>query len=101
MGLAEIRALREGQFEQPMSEIAGAKDILAALAEEAVAEVAVQGIAPDAIRTEYRAFLRHKGSHQALELDFGTEADLRDRFKVAHKARYGFDGGDRELIFEA
>jgi len=101
MGLAEIRALRERQFEQPMSEIAGAKDMLAALAEEAAAEVAAQGIAPDAIRTEYRAFLRHKGSHQALELDFGTEADLRDRFKAAHKARYGFDGGDRELIFEA
>ena len=101
MGLAEIRALRERQFEQPMSEIAGAKDMLAALAEEAAAEVAAQGIAPDAIRTEYRAFLRHKGSHQALELDFGTEADLRDRFKAAHKARYGFDGGNRELIFEA
>jgi len=101
MGLAEIRALRERQFEQPMSEIAGAKDMLAALAEEAAAEVAAQGIAPDAIRTEYRAFLRHKGSHQALELDFGTEADLRDRFKAAHKSRYGFDGGDRELIFEA
>ena len=101
MGLAEIRALRERQFEQPMSEIAGAQDMLAALAEEAVAEVTLQGIEPDAIRTEYRAFLRHKGSHQSLEVDFGTEADLRDRFKAAHKARYGFDGGDRELIFEA
>ena len=101
MGLAEIRALRERQFEQPMSEIAAAEDMLAALTQEAVAEVASQGIEPGAIRTEYRAFLRHKGSHQSLEVDFGTEAELRDRFKAAHKARYGFDGGDRELIFEA
>jgi 5-oxoprolinase (ATP-hydrolysing) len=101
MGLAEIRALRERQFEQPMSEIAGAQEMLGVLAREAVAEVAAQGIDPDAIRTEYRAFLRHRGSHQSLEVAFGTEADLRARFKAAHKARYGFDGGDRELIFEA
>ena len=101
MGLAEIRALRERQFEQPMSEIAAAEDMLAALTQEAVAEVASQGIEPGAIRTEYRAFLRHKGSHQSLEVDIGSETELRDRFKAAHKARYGFDGGDRELIFEA
>ena len=101
MGLAEIRALRERQFEQPMSEMAGASEMLASLADEAKAEVASQGITPSAVRTEYRAFLRLKGSHQSLEVDFGTEQELRDRFKAAHKARYGFDGGDRELVFEA
>jgi 5-oxoprolinase (ATP-hydrolysing) len=101
MGLAEIRALRERQFERPMTDIAGAQDMLAGLAEDATQEVISQGIPRDDIRTEHRAFLRHKGSHQSLEVDFGTEDQLRDRFKAAHKARYGFDGGDRELIFEA
>ncbi|MEM7379348.1 MAG: hydantoinase/oxoprolinase family protein, partial [Pseudomonadota bacterium] len=101
MGLAEIRALREHQFERPMSEIAEARGLLDALADAAAAEVVSQGIARDQIRNEYRVFLRHKGSHQALEVAFGAEAELRDRFKAAHQARYGFDGGDRELVFEA
>ncbi len=101
MGLAEIRALRERQYEHPLTEIVGARDMLTSLADEATAEVASQGVARKHIRTEHRAFLRHKGSHQALEVDFGSKEELRERFKAAHKARYGFDGGDRELIFEA
>ncbi|MCV6592403.1 MAG: hydantoinase B/oxoprolinase family protein [Silicimonas sp.] len=101
MGLAEIRALRERQFERGLDQIAGAREVLADLSEDAVREVVSQGVERDRIRTEHRAFLRHKGSHQSLEVDFGTEAELRARFKAAHKARYGFDGGDRELIFEA
>ena len=101
MGLAEIRALRESQFEQPISNVADAQVMLTELAKQAVGEVASQGIDPETVRTEYRAFLRHKGSHQALEVDFGKEDDILDCFKAAHMARYGFDGGDRELIFES
>ncbi|MEM9605217.1 MAG: hydantoinase B/oxoprolinase family protein [Pseudomonadota bacterium] len=101
MGLAEIRALRERQFERPMTDIGEAQGLLCALADDAATEVVSQGIARDQIRNEYRVFLRHKGSHQALEVAFGTEEDLRERFKAAHQARYGFDGGDRELVFEA
>ncbi|MEM7267821.1 MAG: hydantoinase B/oxoprolinase family protein [Pseudomonadota bacterium] len=101
MGLAEIRSLRERQFERPLSDLAGAEAMLDALAKEASAEVVSQGVEPSDIRTERRAHLRYKGSHQALEVDFGSETDLRNRFDAAHKARYGFSGGDRELIFEA
>jgi 5-oxoprolinase (ATP-hydrolysing) len=101
MGLAEIRALRERQFERPLDALRDAEQALASLAEEAAEEVSSQGIAPQDIRTEYRAFLRHRGSHQSLEVEFGTDDLLRERFKTQHKARYGYDGGDRELIFEA
>lgn len=101
MGLAEIRALREKQFERPMEAVADANVVLKAMAEQAVAEVESQGIKRTEITVEYRAFLRHKGSHQSLEVNFGDEAELRERFKSAHKAHYGFDGGDRVLIFEA
>ena len=101
MGLAEIRALRERQFEHPLSDLKGAEASLADLAAEATKEVAAQGVAPDTIRTERRAHLRYRGSHQALEIDFGTEAELRERFDAAHKSRYGFSAPDRELIFEA
>ncbi len=101
MGLAEIRALRERQFEHPLADLAGAEKALQALAHEAASEVETQGIEPGSIRTERRAHLRYKGSHQALEIDFGTEAELRERFDAAHKARYGFSAPGRELIFEA
>jgi 5-oxoprolinase (ATP-hydrolysing) len=101
MGLAEIRALRERQFEQPITATAAARETLQVLSREATNEVVSQGIDPESVRTEWRAHLRHRGSHQSLEIDFGSEAELRERFDVAHKARYGFTDDSRELVFEA
>ncbi|MEM6744822.1 MAG: hydantoinase B/oxoprolinase family protein, partial [Pseudomonadota bacterium] len=101
MGLAEIRALRERQFERPLADLAEAETVLAEMGAEAAEEVAKQGVPEGDIRLERRAHLRYRGSHQSLEVEFGDEAALREGFDAAHKARYGFSGGDRELIFEA
>ena len=101
MGLAEIRTLRERQYEQALSEIAGAEQKLDDMAAEAANEVVGQGVDSSAVRTERRVHLRYKGSHQSLEVDFGTVDQLRSRFDAAHKARYGFSSDSRELIFEA
>lgn len=101
MGLAEIRALRERQFDAPISSVAAAEVALKEAAAEAVAEVERQGVASTAIRVERRAHLRYRGSHQALEVPFGDEAALRAGFEIAHRARFGFAAGERELVFEA
>ncbi|MEO1708850.1 MAG: hydantoinase B/oxoprolinase family protein [Pseudomonadota bacterium] len=101
MGLAEIRSLREHQFEQPLSEIAGAEALLNDLAIEASREVVEQGVAAEMVTIERRAHLRYKGSHQALEVAFGDAHELRKRFNQAHKARYGFASEAREITFEA
>ncbi|MEM8790394.1 MAG: hydantoinase B/oxoprolinase family protein [Pseudomonadota bacterium] len=101
MGLADIRALREQAFERPVADIADAETALAAMAEDARAEVAGQGIPEDKIRTERRVHVRYKGSTTPLEVDFGTEGDLRQRFDAAHTARFGFSAGERELLIEA
>ncbi|MEO1613727.1 MAG: hydantoinase B/oxoprolinase family protein, partial [Pseudomonadota bacterium] len=101
MGLAEIRALRERSFERPLADLAGAAKTLDNMASEAAKEVAEQGVEPTAIRTEKRAHLRYKGSHQALEVPFGDENALRAGFDKAHLARFGFSAGERELVFEA
>ncbi|MEO9903138.1 hydantoinase B/oxoprolinase family protein [Nisaea sp.] len=101
MGLAEIRALRERQFDAPISSVAGAEQVLQEAAAEAIAEVEGQGVSPTEIRVERRAHLRYRGSHQALEVPFGDEAALRAGFEVAHRARFGFAAGERELVFEA
>ncbi|MGB0440751.1 MAG: hydantoinase/oxoprolinase family protein, partial [Paracoccaceae bacterium] len=101
MGLAEIRALRERQFERGLNDLTEAAEVLEVMASEAADEVAAQGVEADQIRTERRAHLRYKGSHQALEVAFGDMDALRRGFDAAHRARFGFSAGDRELVFEA
>ncbi len=101
MGLAEIRALREHQYEKPVAEMAGAQAMLEDLSQAAIDAVRDQGVDPASIRLERRAHIRYRGSHQALEVDFGSEAELHDRFDEAHKARFGFTAGERELIIES
>ncbi|HLS18871.1 MAG TPA: hydantoinase/oxoprolinase family protein, partial [Paracoccaceae bacterium] len=101
MGLADIRSLRERQFERPASEVAAAEAVLAELAAEAESEVRAQGVAASEITTIRRAHLRYRGSHQPLEIEFGSEAEMRARFDEAHRARYGFSAGERELVIEA
>ena len=101
MGLAEIRSLREHQFEHPMNKIHTAEEELDNLARITRSEVETQGVDGSDIRTERRAHLRYSGSHQSLEVDFGSEDEMRQRFESAHHARYGFIAKDRTLIFEA
>ena len=101
MGLADIRHLKEQQFERPLSDYGYALKALYQLAQEAKEQVILHGIAFKDIHVEYRAHMRLKGSHQSLEIDFGTKEELLDRFDAAHKARYGFSAGTKDVIFEA
>jgi 5-oxoprolinase (ATP-hydrolysing) len=97
MGLAHLRALREVQFDAPVSDPSAASRI-ADLAAEAVAELTEQGIAQP--RTILTAHLRYEGSHQSLPVPFGTEAELRAAFAAAHHARFGFSSPERAILFE-
>jgi 5-oxoprolinase (ATP-hydrolysing) len=98
MGLAEIRALQEVQFDAPLSDIAAASAQVQALTEAASAEVAAQGAAH--IRHEARAHLRYDGSHQPLEVPFGTAEAMKAAFEAAHQARFGFTSPERGVLFE-
>ncbi|MBA3909362.1 MAG: 5-oxoprolinase [Rhodobacter sp.] len=98
MGLADLRALREAQFDAPLADSAGAKARMQDLAAEAGEELAAQGIAsPKIIRI---AHLRYDGSHQSLPVPFGTEADMAAAFAAAHQARFGFTSPERAILFE-
>ena len=57
-----------------------------------------QGV--EQVRIEARAHLRYDGSHQALEVPFGPEAEMRVAFEEAHKQRFGFVSPERGLLFE-
>ncbi|MCB1336850.1 MAG: hydantoinase B/oxoprolinase family protein [Maritimibacter sp.] len=98
MGLADIRALREAQFDAPLSAADEAGARLAALADEAAAEVRAQGVA--AVRVARRAHLRYAGSHQPLDVAFGPVAEMQAAFEAAHLARFGFTSPERALVFE-
>ncbi|MWD26629.1 5-oxoprolinase [Aquicoccus sp. SCR17] len=98
MGLAEIRALREVQVDAALDAMDRAEAALEGIAAEARAEVAGQGI--DAIRIEARAHLRYEGSHQALEVVFGTADEMREAFEAAHRQRFGFHSPDRAILFD-
>lgn len=98
MGLAEIRALREVQFDAPFGDMKLAQRALSELTGDAVAEVRGQGV--NEILTELRAHLRYDGSHQALEVSFGTADNMQSAFEDIHRARFGFTSPDRALLFE-
>ena len=100
MGLADIRALREQQFGQPINAINTAQTVLAALSDAAMQEVASQGIPSAAIYLEQRAHVRYAGVDQSFAVDFGSASAMRQAFEAAHQARYGFVPAEGELIIE-
>ncbi|MBL3574742.1 hydantoinase B/oxoprolinase family protein [Rhodovulum sulfidophilum] len=100
MGLAEIRAMEEGQLDLPLADEAGAEAALADLTARAEAALRRQGVEPTAIRTLARAHLRYEGSHQTLEVPFGPAAAMQAGFEELHRARFGFASPDRALIVD-
>jgi 5-oxoprolinase (ATP-hydrolysing) len=98
MGLAEIRALRQVQHDAPLDELAAAAAALAALEQEATAEVRGQGAS--GVTLQQRAYLRYDGSHQALDVDFGDRSLMQAAFEEAHRARFGFISPERAILFE-
>jgi 5-oxoprolinase (ATP-hydrolysing) len=100
MGLADIRALRERQFDRPITALHEARELRDQLVANAVAEVEAQGIEPAQISALTQAHLRYAGSHQSLAVEFGSEADMRARFDTAHVARFGFSAPSRDLLIE-
>ena len=96
MGLADLRALREVQLDLPLA--ADLSAAATALAQEARAELAAQGV-PDAA-VEMKAHLRYDGSHQALEVPFGPAPAMQAAFEAAHLARFGFTSPERAILVE-
>jgi 5-oxoprolinase (ATP-hydrolysing) len=98
MGLAHLRALRETQFDAPLSAVDEAQARIEALAQEAAAELRDQGIA--APRITRTAHLRYEGQHQALSVPFGPAEAMAQAFAKAHHARFGFISPERAVLFE-
>lgn len=98
MGLAEIRALHEVQFEAPLADIDAARARLNEITAVVRDEVAAQGATTP--RLLARAHLRYDGSHQPLEVAFDDAEAMRVAFEAAHHARFGFASPERAVLFD-
>ena len=103
MGLADVRALRERQIEQPLS--APALPVLetacAELGDEAGSEILAQGVSADQLSLHKRVHLRYQGTDTALAVDLADLDGMQAAFETTHKRRFGFIVEGRQLVAEA
>ncbi|MEJ6393896.1 hydantoinase B/oxoprolinase family protein [Gymnodinialimonas sp. 2305UL16-5] len=97
MGLADIRALREAQFDRGIAD-ASAAQALDDLAAEAEAEVRAQGVAD--ITISRVAHIRAGAAQQTLPVPFDNTTTMAKGFAAAHKQRFGFAPSDEPLVIE-
>ncbi|HEX4767522.1 MAG TPA: hydantoinase B/oxoprolinase family protein [Lichenihabitans sp.] len=103
MGLADIRASRTRALVLPLDP-ASEPDVaaaLSALAEEARAELAGQGLRPGDIEIEARLHVRYGGTDTPIAVPHGASAAVKAAFEAEHRARFGFIYEDKPLIIEA
>ncbi len=103
MGLADLRVLKEQAVEAELTRnllpvLAAELDRLAAAAE---AELAGQGVAPEAIRAVRRLHLRYAGSDSSLLVEFADLPAIQAGFERAHRRQYGFASPEKAVVVEA
>lgn len=99
MGLADVRAMRERQFEKPVQD-ASARSTLTAMAQSAMREVQDQGIAAADITVLKRIQIRPRDAQQSLEVPFADPANMQADFEEAHRQRFGFTPDTSDLIID-
>ncbi|WP_420862000.1 hydantoinase B/oxoprolinase family protein [Algirhabdus cladophorae] len=99
MGLADIRAMREHQFESGLHDPRAA-EILQKLSIQAQGDVQAQGVPATQITLNQTAHIRSKGALQTLEVPFGTATEMTDHFVAAHQNRFGFAPETEDLIID-
>jgi 5-oxoprolinase (ATP-hydrolysing) len=103
MGLAEIRAMREAAVEQVLSEatLDQLQARLAALADQAGAELLAQQVAPRDIRIELCARLKYQDTDSAFVIACGSYASMVEAFSALYRGRFGFVMQDQALVVES
>ncbi|MDW8445208.1 MAG: hydantoinase/oxoprolinase family protein [Acetobacteraceae bacterium] len=99
---ADIRLDRSVPFAAALDEgaVAAAAERLAALEQEAVAELVGEGFDAATISVHREACLRYRGQHSSLAVAFGGAEGLRAAFEAEHEARFGHiqPGGAIEFV---
>ncbi|OON63095.1 5-oxoprolinase [Massilia sp. KIM] len=103
MGLADQTAMREQAVEERLAQEAlpALAARLAALGEQARAELLAQGVGVERIALVERVHLRYEGTDSALVVLHGDLAAMVAQFEQAYKRRYSFLMPSRALVIEA
>jgi 5-oxoprolinase (ATP-hydrolysing) len=111
MGMAEQIVMREASLEVELSTagIAQAHALAAHLQDEALAELQLQGIAPESVRTLRRVHVRYAGTDTSLACElppcasaaFAACTAIRAEFEHAYRLRFAFLMPHRALVLEA
>jgi 5-oxoprolinase (ATP-hydrolysing) len=103
MGVADITAMREQAFEQPLSQpsIAAMRDELDRLAQSGIEEVQSQAVPSDRIQVHRRVFLKYDGTDTSLGVPLQDEAEMVRAFEAAYQTRFAFLMPERAIVIEA
>ncbi len=103
IGLADLRVLREATLGLALAAEAAAGIAVraAALADEARAALAAQGVEAGTITTLARARIRYAGSDSTLEVALGSPEAMAATFLAEQARRFGFAVADPELVVDS
>jgi 5-oxoprolinase (ATP-hydrolysing) len=103
MGLAETRLLKQFTVEEPLTEplVPRLDALIARLTREGRSEVLSQGVPAQRIRAEPRAYLKYQGTDTALEVPYGSAADMVRAFEEQYRRRFAFTMGGTALVVES
>ena len=100
MGLADIRALEEQQFDMSLESEKKARSVIEKMSRKVIDQVVSQGLDRKDIFVVAKAYLKYSGSHQSLEVSFDSPEKMRAEFKKNHLKRFGFFSPVDDLIIE-
>lgn len=101
MGLADVRAIREGGVEQPLTQalIPKLHQLMEYLETQARSEI---NEANDQTEIVQKVNLKYEGTNSTLTVNFADDVVMmRQEFEDEHKSRYGFIQLDKTLIIES
>ncbi|MHC5597709.1 MAG: hydantoinase/oxoprolinase family protein [Nostoc sp.] len=101
MGLADVRAIREGGVEQPLTQglIPKLQQLMEYLETQAKSEINEAHIQVERVR---KINLKYEGTNSTLAVNFADDIlVMRQEFEIEHKSRYGFIQLEKNLIVES
>ena len=103
MGLADQTVIREQSVERVLDDAAlqAVSEVLDALAEAALSEIARQRFSDAPARVQRRVHVRYEGSDSALVVPYGDRDTIVAGFEAAYRQRFAFLMPGRRLVVEA
>ncbi|AUB36184.1 OPLAH, 5-oxoprolinase [Nostoc flagelliforme CCNUN1] len=101
MGLADVRAIREGGVEQPLTQalIPKLHQLMEYLETQAISEINEVNAQTEIVQ---KVNLKYEGTNSTLTVKFADDVVfMRQEFEDEHKSRYGFIQLDKTLIIES